>query len=154
MTTDHVGTTVLSTSECLERLRSSDVGRLAVCRDEHPEIFPVNYVVEHGTVVFRTAEGTKLDALAANRNVAFEADGYDEPTGDAWSVLIKGRATEVGGLQERFEAAELPLFPWHVSPKHRFVRVEPVEISGRRFHAVRPSSEQRNAPPASRTAAE
>jgi uncharacterized protein len=38
-----------------------------------PQIFHINYVVDHGTVVFRTAAGTKL-AGAAQRDVAFEAD--------------------------------------------------------------------------------
>ena len=34
------------------------------------------------------------------------------------------------------EAAEtLPLFPWNLDPKHRFVAIEPTELSGRRFVA-------------------
>src|SRR5690606_35479657 len=99
--------------------------------NDHPEIFPVNYLVDRGTVVFRTAEGTKLAAVAFGSNVAIEADGYDAAKGEAWSVVMKGRASEIRGLHERFEAAELPLFPWHAFPKSRFVRVEPVEITGR-----------------------
>ena len=35
-----------------------------------------------------------------------------------------------------FDALDLPLFPWHAGPKHRFVRIEPVEITGRRFHVL------------------
>ena len=38
------------------------------------------------------------------------------------------------------DALDLPLFPWHASPKHRFVRIEPVEITGRRFDVVDPSA--------------
>jgi hypothetical protein len=30
------------------------------------------------------------------------------------------------------------LFPWHAAPKHRFVRIEPEDISGRRFEVVDP----------------
>ena len=41
---------------------SAQVGRLAVSIKEQPDIFPINFVVDHGTVVFRTAEGTKLAA--------------------------------------------------------------------------------------------
>jgi nitroimidazol reductase NimA-like FMN-containing flavoprotein (pyridoxamine 5'-phosphate oxidase superfamily) len=101
---------------------------------DHPDIFPVNYIVDRGTVVFRTAEGTKLAAAVLGRAVAFEIDGYDAEQGVAWSVVIKGRATEIERMQDVFDALDLPLFPWHASPKHRFVRIEPFDISGRRFH--------------------
>jgi hypothetical protein len=154
MTLDHLGTTVLSTNESLELLRRAEVGRLAVSRPEHPDVFPVNYVVDHGTVVFRTAPGGKLDAVTADRHVTFEVDGVDEPSGDAWSVIIKGEAVEIAGVIARFDAADLPLFPWHTSPKSRFVRIVPVEMSGRRFSASRPDDSQRTAPGPHRAASE
>ncbi len=143
MTTDHLGSTVLSTHECLELLRTTDVGRLAVSITNLPDIFPINYVVDRGTVVFRTAEGTKLAAAVLGRGVAFEVDGVDEAAGEAWSVVIKGHAVEIEGMQELFDALELPLYPWHAAPKHRFVRVEPVDISGRRFAIVSPGGADR-----------
>jgi nitroimidazol reductase NimA-like FMN-containing flavoprotein (pyridoxamine 5'-phosphate oxidase superfamily) len=136
MTTDRLGIEILETNTCLEMLRSAEVGRLAVSITNHPDIFPVNFVVDHGTVVFRTAEGTKLAAAVLGRSVAFEADGYDPDAGDAWSVVIKGGAVEIERMQDVFDALDLPLFPWHSAPKHRFVRIEPHDISGRRFHVV------------------
>jgi len=139
MTTDRFGMTVLSTHECLELLRGEQVGRLAVAIANHPDIFPVNFLVDHGEIVFRTAEGTKLAAAVLGAGVAFEVDGLDAATGDAWSVIVKGHAVELQRMEELFEAAALPLFPWHASPKHRYVRIEPVEITGRRFHVVDPS---------------
>ena len=93
MSVDRFGTEVLETNVCWELLRATEVGRLAVSITDHPDIFPVNYVVDHGTVVFRTAEGTKLAASVLGRAVAFEIDGYDPEHGDAWSVVIKGQAT-------------------------------------------------------------
>ena len=96
-----------------------------------------------GTVVFRTAEGTKLAASVLGRAVAFEIDGYDPEHGDAWSVVIKGQATEIERMQDVFDALDLPLFPWHASPKHRFVRIEPFDISGRRFHVTERAGHQR-----------
>ena len=93
--------------------------------------------------MFRTAEGTKLAAAVLGQAVAFEVDGYDPGSGEAWSVVIKGRAVEIERMQELFDAVELPLFPWHAAPKPRFVRIEPDELTGRRFHVVqgrRPSS--------------
>ena len=87
-------------------------------------------------MVFRTAEGTKLAAALLGRGVAFEVDGYDPDAGEAWSVVIKGTAVEIEKMYEMFDALDLPLFPWHAGPKHRFVRIEPEEITGRRFHVV------------------
>lgn len=136
MTTDHIGSIVLSTNECLDLLRGETVGRLAVAIREHPDIFPINFVVDHGCIVFRTAEGTKLAASVLGRGVAFEVDGVDEEAGEAWSVVVKGHAVELEGMYDVMDALQLPLFPWHAAPKHRFVRIEPLEITGRRFHVV------------------
>jgi nitroimidazol reductase NimA-like FMN-containing flavoprotein (pyridoxamine 5'-phosphate oxidase superfamily) len=136
MTTDRFGVTVLEANKCWELLRQSEVGRLAVSIRDLPDLFPINFVVDHGTVVFRTAEGTKLAAAVLGRAVAFEVDGYDPDAGDAWSVVIKGRAVEIERMQDVFDALDLPLFPWHASPKHRFVRIEPDDVSGRRFQVV------------------
>jgi nitroimidazol reductase NimA-like FMN-containing flavoprotein (pyridoxamine 5'-phosphate oxidase superfamily) len=130
------GMEILEPHECWELLRSTDVGRLAVAIAAQPDIFPINFVVEHGAVVFRTAEGTKLAAAVLGRGVAFEVDGFDPERGEAWSVVVKGRAVELVNLQELFDACDLPLFPWLASPKPRFVRIEPEMVTGRRFHVV------------------
>ena len=140
MTTDHRGTTVLSTEECLDLLGGASVGRLAVSIRDHPDIFPINYVVDRGGVVFRTAEGTKLAASVLGRGVAFEIDGLDPDAGEAWSVIVKGHAVEIERMYDVVDALALPLFPWHASPKNRFVRIEPVEVTGRRFHVVEPDA--------------
>lgn len=131
----------LTESECWDMLRTNEqlgggVGRIAVSIMNHPDIFPINYVVDHGSVVFRTAEGTKLAASVLGVSVAFEADGYDPDAGEAWSVVIKGRAVEVEQAHGRFDAADLPLFTWHASPKNRIVRIEPEQTTGRRFEVV------------------
>ena len=128
-------TTVLTEAACWGQLRQAVIGRLAVVVDGLPDVFPVNFVVDHGTVVFRTAEGTKL-AAAIGRPVAFESDGLDLTTGEAWSVVLRGTAREVAQTTEVIDALTLPLFPWHRSPKPRIVRVEPEVVSGRRFTRV------------------
>jgi hypothetical protein len=144
-TIDRFGMTVLAMNESLELLRSSVVGRLAVSITDHPDIFPINYIVDRGCIVFRTAEGTKLAAAVQGRAVAFEVDGYDQASGEAWSVVVKGQAVEIKQMHDLFDAVELPLFSWQAAPKPRFVRIEPVDISGRRFNVVedaRPPSQQ------------
>jgi hypothetical protein len=51
-------------------------------------------------------------------------------------VVLKGSAVEIERLDDLLEATDLPLFPWHAAPKPRFVRIDPVSVTGRRFHVV------------------
>lgn len=127
------GMNVLTEAECLNLLQSVQVGRLAVSIANVPDIFPVNYVMDWGNIVFRTAEGTKLAGAVLGKAVAFEVDGYEPAAGEAWSVVVKGQAVEIEKMYELFDAQDLPLFPWHAGHKHRFVRIEPTETTGRRF---------------------
>ena len=120
----------LSSSQCWQLLREIPFGRLAVVLDGRPEIFPVNHVVDRGSLVFRTDSGAKL--LGASRQpVAFEVDGFDQ--GAAWSVVARGRAHEVRQLHDVLDTVPLPLFPWQGGDKPRFVRIEVEQLSGRRF---------------------
>jgi len=136
MSTDQMNVVVeLSAAESWALLRRAVVGRLALTVDGRPEIFPVNHMVDHGTVVFRTAVGTKLEG-AVGHWVAFEVDGYDRATVSAWSVVVKGTAREVQSMYDVLDAFELPLFPWHSAPKPHFIRIEPDSISGRRFEVT------------------
>jgi hypothetical protein len=74
----------------------------------------VNHVVDHGTVVFRTARGSQFWG-SAGLPVAFEVDGYDASSGRAWSVVVHGQGEVLirsdscaGGTA----AAHLPLAEW------------------------------------------
>jgi hypothetical protein len=131
--------TRLDEATCWALLRTVAVGRLAVVIGAEPQIFPINHIVDHCRIVFRTAGGTKLTAALGQGIVAFEADGLDADTGEAWSVVVKGRAVEIHDLDGLLDASLLPLAPWHGAPKHRFVRIEPVQVSGRRFMVVDPA---------------
>jgi len=130
----------LENTECWQLLRQAPFGRLAVVHDGRPDIFPVNQVVDRGSLLFRTDPGSKLVA-AAVQQVAFEIDGFDPASGDVWSVVAKGRAHEVRQLHDVIETVALPLFPWQGGAKPHFVRIEVESVSGRRFArtARRPS---------------
>lgn len=132
MTINEMGTTELDSSHCWTLLRSTPMGRLAVIVDDHPDIFPVNHVVDHGTIVFRTGAGTKL-AASNGAVVAYEVDGLNPDTDTAWSVVVKGRARQVQEPYGVLEALVLPLAPWHGEHKPWFLRIEPDSITGRRF---------------------
>jgi hypothetical protein len=112
----------------------------------------VNYVVDHGTVVFRTAEGTKFIEAVLGASVAFEADG--ELEGEAWSVVLKGRAFAIENMYELFDAMDLPLYPWNCAPKHEFVRIVPDNVTGRRFFVTDRAALHTGEKPPHRTAPE
>ncbi|WP_426303263.1 pyridoxamine 5'-phosphate oxidase family protein [Arthrobacter sp. R-11] len=132
------GVEVLSAEQCWALLRGVSVGRLAVWAANHPDIFPINYKVDHGTLVFRTGEGTKLHAALGDAPVALEADGVDQDTGIAWSVVVKGGAVGVTLTQEVLDTVGLLLFPWQAGRKDAFVRIVPTSITGRRFKVTSP----------------
>ena len=125
----------LGEATCWELVRTRRVGRLAVNVDGRARIFPINFVVDGRTVVFRTAPGTKLSAVGG-ADVEFEVDHYDTSTGRAWSVIVAGHAHEVTQADEWEHVHDLRLFPWHVAPKPFFVRIVADAVTGRRFRAV------------------
>jgi len=129
------GIDALDRDTCWRLLADEEVGRLAVSVDRHPDIFPVNFAVVDESIVFRTAEGTKLASLVIGPAIAFEIDGLDAERGEAWSVVVKGRAAEVDVFDVLDDTA-FPVFPWSATPKPRFVRITPESIDGRRFHVV------------------
>jgi nitroimidazol reductase NimA-like FMN-containing flavoprotein (pyridoxamine 5'-phosphate oxidase superfamily) len=129
--------TILSEDECWRLLGTAEIGRLAVVLTGEPEIYPVNFVVDGRTVVFRTAEGTKLFALTVSARVAFESDGYLPETGEAWSVVVKGTAERLEHFSDIYAAEELPLFPWQSGQKQWFVRIGRATLTGVRFKVAR-----------------
>lgn len=126
----------LTTRECWELLRTQAYGRLAIIDEDGPMIYPINALVDHGTLVFRTTTGGKLNALRDDDRVSFEVDGVDADNDDAWSVVIRGSARPVTNQYEEIEVVELGVTPWQHGPKPVFVRVTPDVVTGRRFHRV------------------
>jgi hypothetical protein len=131
------GVSVLSEDECWQLVNGAEVGRLAFAVAGEPEIFPVNFIVDGRALLFRTAEGTKLAGLTVSSRVAFEVDGYEPGSGEAWSVVLKGQAERLEHFPDIYEAENLPIFPWQASPKQWIVRVVPARVTGRRFTVVR-----------------
>lgn len=107
------------------------LGRLVTVLEGRPEIFPVNFVVQRHTILFRSAEGTKLFSTVMNDHVLFEAD--DHSVADGWSVIVRGTAELLYGSDDIQDAEEAGLYPWIPTQKLRYVRVTPTAITGRRF---------------------
>jgi nitroimidazol reductase NimA-like FMN-containing flavoprotein (pyridoxamine 5'-phosphate oxidase superfamily) len=122
---------ILSETDSWDRLRTNAFARLALSVGDRPEIFPINYVVQRDTLLFRTSQGTKLAALTINESIALEIDGYDGVGG--WSVVVKGHAHEAEWGDDYDEAGISGLRPWVATRKPVFVRITPTQITGRTF---------------------
>ncbi|CDO87237.1 pyridoxamine 5'-phosphate oxidase [Mycobacterium triplex] len=123
--------TVLSEDESWDLLSSVALGRFVVVADGRAEIFPVNFITQRRTLLFRTASGTKLYHAVMSDRIAFEADGHSDV--DGWSVIIQGRAHLLTARDEILDAEDAQLLSWPATVKPHFVRVIAMEISGRRF---------------------
>ena len=137
----------LTKSECFALLAQERLGRVAVIDDRGPAVFPVNFVLDRHMVVFRTDEGTKLDAACRGSRVAFEIDGTDAAARTGWSVLIRGEAIEVADPAELARLRRLPLDPWAPGAKAHYVRILPAKLTGRRITAPAPASGRGGEPP-------
>jgi len=116
----------LTNEESIGLLRSRDFGRLAVVVDDVPLVFPVNYAIDEGSIVIRTASGTKWEA-AEDRMVSFEVDELDLSHRSVWSVLVVGKArhAELEGASHAH-----PLVP---GEKPSVIRIAIERITGRRL---------------------
>ena len=128
----------LTPDACMGLLAGEEVGRIAfVGEDAYPVVVPVNYRLDGSLIVFRTAEGLKLESVPLRR-VAFEVDRLDPSMRTAWSVLVRGHAMEVtSALGEPYESLRTaPLATWAPGPKDHWVAVEIESITGRQIVAA------------------
>lgn len=131
MSEDFEPVSVLSQTECWNLMSRCSLGRLVTSVDGQPEIFPINYVVDNNTILFRTAEGTKLVSAVINNNVLFEVD--DHNVAEGWSVIVKGLARSLRTDEEIDAAEKAQLLTWTATVKSHYVRIRPLSMTGRRF---------------------
>ncbi|OBA82472.1 pyridoxamine 5'-phosphate oxidase [Mycobacterium sp. 1164966.3] len=134
------GATILSEHECWDLLKSMSLGRLVTAADGRPQIFPVNFAVQRRTLLFRTAEGTKLISVAINNHVVFEVD--DHNVAEGWSVIVEGTTRSLRTDEEIEEAERAQLLPWTAHAKMHYVRILPERVTGRRFRFDAPRQDE------------
>ena len=125
----------LGSDECWELLRENTFGRLAYQLRGRTRIAPINYAVDEGRLIFRTAEGSKFYALQVDDAVAFEIDSHDDD--QAWSVVAQGRVAEILDAKEMKEAT-VHLRPWVRTKKKHVLSIAIDELTGRRFAIAAP----------------
>lgn len=130
------GIEIIDRRECLELLAAEDFGRVGILDGGAPLILPVNYALDGEDVVFRTGEGTKLDAV--RRTLAcFEIDGHDSDAHTGWSVVVRGRLEEVTTAEgEAFDRLAELAHPWASGQHDHVVRLVSESVRGRRVRKV------------------
>ena len=126
------GLEILDEDECLRLLDTVPVGRVAVSIGALPAVFPVNFARYDHRVVFRTGQGTKLDAAARNAVVAFEADQFDATQREGWSVMAVGRAADITDDLELI-GGDGRVVPWAQGARQHYVCITIELLSGRRI---------------------
>lgn len=131
------GLELLTEAECLRLLGGASIGRVAVSIGALPAVFPVNFALVDGAIIFKTGEGTKLAAALAHAVVAFEVDAIDAMYHEGWSVMVVGPAEEVTDTIELQRLRNAPVTPWAGGHRDHIIRIRPEFTSGRRItHGV------------------
>ena len=129
----------LGEDECLRLISPGGVGRLAFSGRYGLSVFPVNYKVHEGSVVFRTAAYSPVDEdlrtgiRHAEYKVAFEVDAVDESAREGWSVLIQGPAHHMDSPTEHDAGLATGVEPWAGGDREHAVRITPTRVTGRRI---------------------
>jgi nitroimidazol reductase NimA-like FMN-containing flavoprotein (pyridoxamine 5'-phosphate oxidase superfamily) len=121
----------LSAAECWDKLGTHGVGRVALPVEPGPAVFPVNYAVDAGTIVYRTAPGGSA-APETGAAVSFQVDRMDDELSQGWSVLVTGAAERVDdpAAGRRLSERHAPE-PWAGGDRPLWVRIRPDTVTGR-----------------------
>jgi uncharacterized protein len=136
------GLELLTEEQARQLLAAAEVGRVGITIGALPAIFPVNYRLIDGAIVFRTAPGSKMSAATEGAVVAFEVDDYQLADRSGWSVLAVGPAEVIDDPDLTSKAADARLEPFVDGPRTTIVRIVPTFLSGRRLvHDSEPTGE-------------
>jgi hypothetical protein len=126
--------------DCYQLLEEHNVGRLAIIEHGYPLALPVSYRISgtHGPnagrrIVFRTAPATTMGGYEGLASL--EIDRIDEQEKAAWSVVARGTLHHLVGGEDEHPDPE----PWLVDGRDRWMALDVVAVSGRRF-VGRPAS--------------
>jgi|SRR4051794_8405456 transcriptional regulator with XRE-family HTH domain len=125
----------LTVAQCRRLIAPGGIGRVAISTASGVSVLPVNFAVVANTIVTRTGGGTLIAAHASD-NVTFEVDHVDEALRRGWSVLVRGPAHRVSQPEElRRLRQHCDIAPWAGGERDVYVRIVPVQISGRQVRA-------------------
>jgi nitroimidazol reductase NimA-like FMN-containing flavoprotein (pyridoxamine 5'-phosphate oxidase superfamily) len=129
----------LDEAECLRLISPGGIGRLAFTGRYGLTVFPVNYKLHDGSIMFRTSRDSPTDEdlrtgiAHAEYEVAFEIDYIDAVTQVGWSVLVQGSAHHMASEAERAAVRESGVEPWAGGSHEHAIRITPSRVTGRRL---------------------
>ncbi len=127
-----IAAVALAADECERRLARHGFGRVGVTIAGRPVIFPVNYRVLRGAIVF-AADGHWVEAALAADAVAFEIDDHDDVGHVGWSVLVVGKVRAIDPDDEACRSVA----PWcGTTAATRWLELDLHEMSGRHIELV------------------
>jgi hypothetical protein len=118
-------------AECLDLLAAHRVGRVAYCDSLGPVVLPVNYALDRDTILIQTSTHSNLARHLHTAAASFQVDEFDEYTQSGWSVLVRGQADYVQGVD--LPPDEDRPHTWAEGQRTLHVRITPRDISGRRL---------------------
>ncbi|GLX01917.1 pyridoxamine 5'-phosphate oxidase family protein [Microtetraspora sp. NBRC 16547] len=128
----------LDPEECMRLIAPGGVGRVAFSGPGGPTVFPVNFKVHNGAIVFRTQQGGPMEEAmrtgmeGVELTIGFEVDRIDDVNREGWSVLVQGPAHHVSADEVK-EAAGTGVEPWAGGAREAYISIVPHHISGRRI---------------------
>jgi len=114
-------------------MATAPIGRIIYTRRAMPAVELVNFTVDAGDIVIRTAASRKLTAAINGAIVAFEADEYDPATRTGWSVTAVGHAREISDPARAKRLHATGPRPWVPGDKPYFIAIAPGILNGRSF---------------------
>src|ERR1700677_385458 len=135
----------LDQDECLRLISPGGIGRIGYQSLFGPVVLPVNYKLQDGVIVFRTAEHSPMDKdlqtgiAGAEFKVAFEIDEFDLTARSGWSVLVRGSAHRVRPAPEHGSAEAAAAGPCPGGDRKLFMSITPTtpgHMTGRRITAA------------------
>lgn len=132
----------LAASDCLELLRTANIGRVSVASDANSLGFTVNYALDGESILFRAGRRAKRE-VPAGATVTFQVDVFDARYQEGWSVTVSGTvdvASDTGARSASTSAATSHLYssPWMDTGEAAWMRLRPYAVTGRQ---TKPSAE-------------
>lgn len=125
----------LDEERCWALLGASGLGRVGFVAEGRVTVFPVNYIVLHGAVYFRTSREGQVAANLPQQGVALQTDSASSALQSGWSVLVTGVAEAVEGREELTVLfGHMTAEPWAGGIRDLFVRIVPESVSGRQVY--------------------
>ncbi len=124
----------LSREDCARLLGAGLAGRVALGTPTGPHIVPVNYTVDHESILLRTTAYSLLGTYGRDAQLCLEVDQFDHELERGWSVVVRGRASFVDDHDELVQIARSwQERPWATGQRNLVIRIPWTEVTGRQL---------------------